>query len=473
MARLAALLTFALCLSAGRLAAQDQTVIIDRELRACDVAKPSADLTPAEAANVIAQALGEDPRNDTYYIVHATEFVPERTTVAEEHWYVYYAGWQSKPWYWAFRDSRQLKRFRESRIMGSSRVGLVYLYVNVPTFATPTARDAIAKHFREQPRQDKAAEETRVARLRGQLPSDAELHAEELAKNARDQGFELLVQLESERYLRAFAAGDRTITSEAALINKETGEELVGLSSTLATSASFATLNTLFYKVAITKKVPAPLENLKNAGRFAFAGQSDATPIYVTPPEMGAVCAGGLMHVKHVPADMLVTAITTNAKGEETQRSKQTFDNEGRYWWDVSFALPVDLRRDVTVDVDAGQVAAKSVERADLFALLNVGAPRDTKRVQWFVPALVYGIPITGKPLKHHLVGFSIGLNYVQLLGAYRLDRRQTVSTGTENGTTVGTESAPAGEKWEGKWVWGINIPVATVVSLFKNNDKK
>jgi hypothetical protein len=31
----------------------------------------------------------------------------------------------------------------------------------------------------------------------------------------------------------------------------------------------------------------------------------------------------------------------------------------------------------------------------------------------------------------------------------------------------VGVELTPPGEKWDQKWVMGINIPVATVVGMF------
>jgi hypothetical protein len=95
--------------------------------------------------------------------------------------------------------------------------------------------------------------------------------------------------------------------------------------------------------------------------------------------------------------------------------------------------------------------------------------PRDTKKIQWqLIPSVVYGIPVTGKPLKHHLVGFTIGLNYVQLMGGLRFDRRQEVTTTVENATPVGVEQTPPGEKWEHKWVMGINIPVARAAGLIK-----
>lgn len=472
--------------------AQDQTIVVDRPLETCATPEPikTAALEESQAAPVIKAALrGQDPDPATYYIIHATELVPGRAIVAEEHWYVYHAGWEKKPWYWWFTDSRQVKRFKETRILGSANVGLVYLYVNVPTYSTLNSRASLVEHFRKAhaddlkpPASDDERKERRerlgslLERLKGSLPDQDERQAQESVERARidrqaasDPDVELIVQLETQRYIKAFGDGDSTIANELALVDKDTGQELIGLSPTLATTATFASFNTLFYKVGVTRKTPAPVENFKNAARFAFAGQSEAQTRLYVEVRNAAVCAGGQMDVKHVPSDLLVTALTKNAKDEDVQRSQQKFDNEGKYWWDVSFALPLESRRDLTIDVDAGQVAAKEVEKADLFAVVNLGLPRDTKKIQWqLFPTFVYGMPITSQPLKHHLVGFTIGLNYVQLLGGLRFDRRTQVATTVENGTPIGIESTPPGEKWDHEWVWGINIPVNTVVSLFK-----
>ncbi len=473
-------------------AAQDQTIVVDQPLEACATPEPikTAALEESQAAAVIKAALrGKDPDPATYYIIHATELVPGRAIVAEEHWYVYHAGWEQKPWYWWFTDSRQVKRFRETRILGSAHVGLVYLYVNLPIYRTLESRASLVEHFRKahagdlEPLSSDTERKERherlanlLERLKGSLPDRDERQALESVKRAQnerravsDPDVELIVQLETQRYIKAFGDGDPAIADELALVDKDTGEELIGLSPTLATTATFASFNTLFYKVRVTRKTPAPVENFKNAARFAFAGQSDAQTRLYVEVRNAAACAGGHMDVKHVPSDLLVTALTKNARDEDVQRSQQKFDNEGKYWWDVSFALPLETRRDLTVDVDAGQVAAKEVQKADLFAVVNLGLPRDTKKIQWqLFPTFVYGLPITSQPLEHHLVGFTICLNYVQLLGGVRFDRRTQVTTTVENGTPIGIESTPPGEKWEHEWVWGINIPVNAVISLFK-----
>ncbi|HET7217931.1 MAG TPA: hypothetical protein VFJ02_07775 [Vicinamibacterales bacterium] len=481
-------------------AAQDQTIIVDQPLQLCGTPQQFAlhSFDEADAVDVIKMALGSSaPDASTYYVIHATEFVPSRMIVAAEHWYVYHQPWQQRGTFWWFRDSRQLKRFREARIMGSSRVALVYLYVNVPTYASRTALDELTKFFldrrqREQQEEDQTAEKSLAAGLtdaqrqaaleakrmqrlqelrvgmQDELPPAAEAEAVKRAGSSATT-LDLIAALEAERYLKALAEQQSTFTSEFELVNNDNGEPLVGLSPTLATTAAYKSLANLFYRIDVTKKLPAPVQNLQAAAKFAFGGQSAAARRLGVPVVQSSVCAGRPTPVDHVPSDMLVKALVPDGDKAPTERSTQLFDNEGKYWWDVSFGLPLDLRRDLTVDVDAGQVAAKDVERGDLFVLANLGMPRDTKKIQWqLIPTFVYGIPITGKPLKHHLVGFTIGLNYVQLLGGVRFDRNTEVSTTIDNGTPVGVESAPADGKWEHEWVWGINLPVNTVVKMFK-----
>jgi hypothetical protein len=512
---------------AGNAAAQDQTIIVDQPLQLCGPASrfPLATFDEDKAKELIEAALPKPtppqqlPDPTTYYIIHATEFVPGRMVVAAEHWYVYYKPWQQKSSFWWFRDSRQFKHFREQRIFGSSRVAIIYLYVNVPTYSSRDSFDKVADFFLAQRLKteleaDAAADKelassntgmTAAQRLAGvqarraervrdletslkdELPAQAEqeaaTRAQARAAAARkaavtpeaqrafneSQDLHLLSALEAERYFKALSEHRAAITDEFPLVDNETGETLKGLSPTLATTGSYESLVNLFYSIEVTKKIPAPVQNLKAAIKLAFGGQAATAQRLGVTVQPSSVCAGRPIVVDHIPSDMMVKALVgAESDTSPSERSQQLFDNEGRYWWDVSFALPLDLRRDVSIDVDAGQVAAKDVERADLFAVVNLGLPRDTKKIQWqLVPTFVYGIPITGKPLKHHLVGVTIGLNYVQLLAGVRFDRRQEIGTTVENGTTVGVETTPPGEKWEHKWVWGINIPVNTVVKMF------
>ncbi len=470
--------------------AQDQTIVVEPPLQLCGSPKQfdSAALDEAKAEALVKTALNVkavDPK--TYYIIHATEFVPTRMVVAAEHWYVYYKPWQQKSSLSWFRDSRQAKHFKEQRIFGSSRVAVVYLYVNVPTYASREALEKLAEFFLRQ-RMKEPEPGKIVTRMRDELPETAEKAAENRARARLEAAKKLaltdderkkldasadlylLSAMEAERYLKALSEQRKEIADEFALVDKETGETLTGLSPTLATTATYKSLVNLFYRIDVTKKVAAPVENLKTAAKLAFGAQSGVAERFGVDVRPSSVCAGQPFDVQHIPSDMMVKAmIGAEDEKNPSERSHQLFDNEGRYVWDVSFALPVDFRHDLTINVDAGQVAAKKVDKGDLFAVVNLGMPRDTKKMQWqLIPNFIYGIPITGKPLKHHLVGFTVGLNYVQLLAGVRFDRRQEIGTTTSNGVPVGVEQTPAGDKWEHKWVWGINLPVNTVVKMVK-----
>lgn len=402
---LAAALVCALASTAA--VAQDQTIVVDQPLKPC-ASTAHATLDEADAEAVIARAL-ETADPHTYYILHAVEFNKGRMTIAQERWYVYYKPWRARPPLWWVIDSRLAKHFPETRIFGASQVGLVYLYINVPTYETQNA-----------------------------VP-------------------------------RAPDRPEVTQREELTFTNSATGESLVPLSPTLMTTASFQPLSTVFYRLEVTKKEPAPLQNLKSAARLAVGQAAVSKRVFVSVNETASVCAGRLVAINHVPSNVLVHALMKDGS-EEREVGHQTFDNEAKSWWDVSFALPLQTRNDLTVNVEAGQIAAKKVQKADLFAVIDVGVPRDTKKVQLqLVPTLIYGMPITGKPLQHHLVGASIGLNYVQVFGGARFDRREQVVSSVEGNTPTGSLVTPSGDRWTKSWVWGLNIPVQSVVNLLKN----
>src|SRR3954452_19187259 len=313
---------------AATAAAQDQTIIVEQPLQLCGAANqfPSARLEPAAAEQLVKAALGgAEPDDTTYYIIHATEFVKTRMVTAAEHWYVFYKPWQQKSAGWWIRDSRQFKHFTEQRIFGSSRVAIGYLYVNVPTYTSRNALEEVAefflaRHEKEQREADEAAGKeldtsnpgmastarqnalrakrqerikTLEARLEDELPDQ---DVEEAAKqatareaatrkaavttaekgdvNARADLYRLSA-LEAERYFKALAENRSAIVDEFPLVNRDTGETLAGLSPTLATAASYKSLVDLFYRIDVTKKLPAPVQNLKEALKLAFVAEAD------------------------------------------------------------------------------------------------------------------------------------------------------------------------------------------------------
>ena len=192
-----------------------------------------------------------------------------------------------------------------------------------------------------------------LARLRGSLTSQEEQRATAAASTPPPAGttpladwqLELIVQLETERFLKAFGNGDTSISDEYPYVHQPGHRR--GTCRPVSHAGNVIDLCQPEHALLQDRghqKTPYPVDNFKNALKFALAGQAgEQTPIYVHL-ESGAVCAGEDMRIKHIPSDMAISALNKNAKDEEVQRSKQQFDNEGRYWWDVSFALPLKSR---------------------------------------------------------------------------------------------------------------------------------
>ena len=464
----------------GPAGAQEQTVIVAQPLKACSAVASPLQLTEEEAARTITEALGTGPRDGVYYILHVVKYASGRLTVESQDWYVYLEAWRGKPRIWTrIRDPRIQKHFEEARIYGSPHVAMVYLHQNVATVDTAAAVASSAAFFLAQAKQEQQADAPAFKRslenIQARLPNDVVERAKAASRDG-DPALEearLLAQLRAEDYVRAVRLKDNERSSQLSLVDRKTGQPLMPLSDTLLTTADYGPLASLTYKIAVTRKVPAPLQNLKTVIE-RIVGQSAAATVVMDVKERQALCAGQELHIDPLPSDMAVTALTSQGK-EEKELGKQTFDNERMYRFDVSFALPLKSHTDLSLDSSGGEVTAKKVEEADLFAVLNVSPwPYDTKKPQaQILPIFMYGMPITGKPLQHHLVAAGFGLNRLQVFVGYRFDRIEVVGTSEENGVTTGTLSTPAtGEKWDSQFVWGINLPVRTVVDLLKPKKK-
>jgi hypothetical protein len=415
-----------LLMAASPAVAQDQTVVIADELRACAV--PSSvtndvDLTQDDAVALIQFLFSGVVNPDTYYMIHVVEYVPNRLVVAQQKWYVYHQRWhQGITAFDRWTDTRIDSHFTETRIFGSPQLAMVYLHRNV---------DAVAKDA--------------AGLVPGGLPSDSIIGP---ARNVLiDKGL------------------NRLPTGAEELFDTSTQTAAVRLTPQLLTSQTFSALATLEYKIAITKKVPAPQQNLNAV--LKMAGQSGAGQFASVATTPQPLCAGRAFTTSYLPSDMEVTG--TSGTGQQQKAiGKQTFDNERKYWYDVSFALPLKSHNQLAL-TESAQLTAKKVQKTDLFAVLNLSLPFDTKKPQaQLFPVLLYGIPITGKPLQHHLVAVAIGLNRVQAFAGVRIDRTVAVSVEASGNVTTGVESPAPSKKWGTTFTWGINIPVSTVATILK-----
>ena len=213
----------------------------------------------------------------------------------------------------------------------------------------------------------------------------------------------------------------------------------------------------------IAKKTPAPLANL---GALAGIAQAEAPERDVS--EIG-VWGGRIMEVRHVPSDLTVRLVTQSGI-TQVEAAKQTYDNEGRYAWDVSVAMPVTKLDQLKFDFENGVVTAKKIEKQGLIAVFNLfPRPIDTKGVRpSLVPHALVGVALSKKPLDTILVAAGIGINKVQVFAGVAF-------TTTEDGNGIkGGEAATEAaarqirRKYDAKFIAGLNISVRQVVQALK-----
>jgi len=171
---------------------------------------------------------------------------------------------------------------------------------------------------------------------------------------------------------------------------------------------------------------------------------------------------------------MTVTATVNGKDKQQIQIGKNTFLNEQKYRYDFSLALPLKSFNDLSVDSSNLTLTAKKVEKQSLFAVFNLSPfPYDTQKASFqYFPVFLYGMPITGKPLNHHLIAAAVGLNRAQFfVGILVSHNRSVVNTvpappNTSNSTSTGTGAVA--DSWNAKLSYGINFPVSTVTNLLK-----
>jgi hypothetical protein len=244
------------------------------------------------------------------------------------------------------------------------------------------------------------------------------------------------------------------------------------------------------YTVDVKGKIPAPIQNVIDLAGIILGGSKAAEFTEAEPPPPPPSYWGGrMLLLKDVPADIAVQSniaflpssqlsASLAAEGKEvsqeqqTQQPKQyskTYDNEGRYHWDVSVGLPVKSFKEVQFSAEGGQVTAKEVTRQNAYGFLNLFLnPNgvDTKGEEFIkTPHLVLGVPISGKPLDRPMVGLGMGFyktafKFNIFAGAVfnRVREPRTLGAG-QTATPAQLESDLRTHRVT-KFIFGFNIPV-------------
>ncbi|HEV1287208.1 MAG TPA: hypothetical protein VNU44_17950 [Bryobacteraceae bacterium] len=144
-----------------------------------------------------------------------------------------------------------------------------------------------------------------------------------------------------------------------------------------------------------------------------------------------------------------------------------TFDNEGKYWWDVSVAVPVRQISQTTIDTTAGTISPKQVKKENSFAAVDLYPFRvDTKRqVNYMVPHFVGGVAIASQPLHKILLAAGFGPAFANFyIGAALVMQPQVP------GVSAVAAGGGIGNSFSPQLTFGINLQVKAFQSALSKS---
>jgi len=222
------------------------------------------------------------------------------------------------------------------------------------------------------------------------------------------------------------------------------------------------------YKVAINQKTPQPFKNIMTLiGVISpTGGAAVAEPIHVW--------GGKLVIVEKLPSDMVVSG-NVAVSGEQTKEYTRTYDNEGRYRWDVSVGLPVKTFKELQFNSEGGRVTTSAKDRQNAYGFLNIfPVPVDTKGDAFLtIPHGIVGLPLASKPLHHPFVGIGTGvfkspIKFNVFAGVTFHRERVPRTLGEGAIATPGQLEADLRTRWVRKFTWGINFPIGQIKDALK-----
>jgi hypothetical protein len=452
------------------MAAEKQTVTIAAPLQPIAGLPLELPLTGESARDVVDKVLAQKEPAGGAVMLNAVTYLSDKPAADRQDWYtVDLAASTSLGKLEAAGDFHGADEFKRQRIYGASTLGLVYLHI---LQAAPRVKVDEQLHGRDLGKIQENLKSSKDDEKRARCPAttaadkcladvtkDVEALTSALTASAGGGGLGSLVSFQKrvaeisakklaaanlEDMLAVFqdatvetaiqgllttgASGQITLIAEGANL---TGRQIPVEVARLGTGAGyfvvkgFSGLTKLTYTVEITSKEAAPFSNLKAIIGFAFGAQS-AIPLAIPVElERTAFAAGGIFETAYTTSDMTVSALYTGADSKDVTIGPVVYDNEKRYWYDFSLVLPIKSYNDLTYDSTANGLSARQIKKNNLYAALNVGLPRDTKRARFqYIPVLLYGVPISGQPLKHHLFAATVGLNYVNFFVGVRVDQK-------------------------------------------------
>jgi hypothetical protein len=247
------------------------------------------------------------------------------------------------------------------------------------------------------------------------------------------------------------------------------------------------------YTVTESKKLSANLEHLLAlAGAYAGGSTGGSKPVPHAPDKLDSIFrterakydsefGGGLIYMKYRPSDLTFhrVAVTTAvgplrnlAAPGPTQNidlgSDQVFDNEGKYFFDFSIAIPVKKITQVQFNNTTATATPVSVDGTNVFMVGNLYLPpNDVKTNNWvWIPHALGGVAFAKQPMHKLLLAAGWGPKFSEVyLGALWVKQARTaVGSNSCNTPAVGsTVDGSAGYHFCPQFTIGINLPITAI----------
>lgn len=207
------------------------------------------------------------------------------------------------------------------------------------------------------------------------------------------------------------------------------------------------------YRAIITAKIPINVQHLLAAFRLATLPKAQAGLVAADKP---AALGYGVLERMDTPSDVVLFGVDTSKPA--MLGSEVEFDNEGKYWWDVSVAVPANKLTLIEYSETNGVFGPKTINKQSIFAAVNVyPIPVDLKEgnLRWILPRILLGLGLTGRPGDSFLVGGAWGIKELQFFAGSSFAARRVPVAGTQN---------QFDQRYASRFSFGLNVPVFDVL---------
>ena len=218
------------------------------------------------------------------------------------------------------------------------------------------------------------------------------------------------------------------------------------------------------YDLDVTSKIPANQLHLFEAASAFLSAKSEAAARIATAQNVFGITDA---NISYVPSDLSVTGNFSMAPGELTPIGDSVvFDNEGKYWWDVSVAVPITKMSQLQFNNTDNTVTAAKVDKRTVFAVLDLYPfLKDVKNPGFDKhPYGLVGVGVASQPLHRILVALGWGPQYAQFyVGATFIKQQSLNSLQPGSAATPSQTAADVRMKYSPAFAFGINLTVRDV----------